>query len=73
MPGLQRAYQRWRDLAGDSNPVGSLDPASHLLDYEAAFLFTMAVADAALTATSAPLFGGCMKASLFLALERRPW
>lgn len=28
-----------------ATPVGSLDPASHLLDYEAAFLFTMAVAD----------------------------
>ena len=26
--------------------VGSLDPTTHLLDYEAAFLFTMAVADA---------------------------
>lgn len=25
--------------------VGSLDPSTHLLDYEAAFLFTMAVAD----------------------------
>lgn len=34
--------EAWRATA---TSVGSLDPTTHLLDYQAAFLFTMAVAD----------------------------
>ena len=43
--GYYEHIEGWETWQANVVNVGSLDPATHLLDYEAAFLFKMAVAD----------------------------
>ncbi|MGA9564580.1 MAG: PEP-CTERM sorting domain-containing protein [Candidatus Korobacteraceae bacterium] len=43
--GYNEHIDGWESWQAAVAPVGSLDPTTHLLDYEAAFLFKMAVAD----------------------------
>lgn len=43
--GYYEHIEGWETWQAAVAPVGSLDPTTHLLDYEAAFLFKMAVAD----------------------------
>src|SRR5271167_5017786 len=43
--GYYEHIEGWETWQAAVSPVGSLDPTTHLLDYEAAFLFKMAVAD----------------------------
>ena len=43
--GYYEHIEGWETWQANVVSVGSLDPATHLLDYQAAFLFEMAVAD----------------------------